>query len=72
MGRVLKWIGIVLGVIVVVLAVTVAVIYFVGQNKLGTGWAVTPDDVTIPPTRRASRAGTSCPLRVGLCGLPHP
>ncbi len=67
MGRVLKWIGIILGGIVVVLAVAVAVIYFVGQNKLGTGWAVTPDAVTIPTDAASIARGEHLAHSVSVC-----
>ena len=67
MGRVLKWIGIVVGVIVVVLAVAVAVVYFVGQNKLGNGWAVTPDAVTVPSDAAAVARGQHLAESVSPC-----
>ena len=71
MGRVLKWIGIVLGVIVVVLVVAVAVIYFIGQNKLGNGWTVTPDAVTIPTDAESIARGQHLAESVSPCWGCH-
>jgi mono/diheme cytochrome c family protein len=67
MGRVLKWIGIVLGVIVVVAAVAVAVVYFIGQNKLGNAWTVTPDAVTVPNDAAAITRGQHLAESVSPC-----
>ena len=46
--KVLRWIGYILGGLIVVLAFAVAVVYFVSAQKLGNGYEVTPDAIAIP------------------------
>ena len=46
--KVLKWIGYILGGIVVVLVVALGVFYFMSEQKLGNSYQVTPDPITIP------------------------
>jgi mono/diheme cytochrome c family protein len=46
--RVLKWIGYVLGGLVVILVIALGVFYFMSSQKLGNTFEVTPDPVTIP------------------------
>ena len=65
--RVLKWLGYILGGIVVLLLAAVAVIFFMSNTKLGTGYRVTPDAVTIPTDDAALAHGQHFVEGVSAC-----
>lgn len=46
--KILKWIGYILGGIVVILVIALGVFYFMSTQKLGNSFEVTPDAITIP------------------------
>lgn len=46
--KVLKWIGYILGGIVVIIVIALGVFYFMSTQKLGNSFETTPDAITIP------------------------
>lgn len=57
MKKILKWIGIVLGVLIVLLIVIVGILHFVGQSRLNTAPDVTVATVTVPSDEAAIERG---------------
>ena len=57
MKRALKWIGIVLGALIVLLVIVVGVLHFVGQGRLNTGPEITVATVEVPSDEAALERG---------------
>lgn len=67
MGKILRWIGIILGALVLVLLVAGGVIYFRGQSRLGNGHDVTPDSIAIPTDEAALARGEHIVTAISGC-----
>jgi mono/diheme cytochrome c family protein len=55
--RILKWIGYILGGIVVIIVIALAVFYFMSSQKLGHSFKITPDTVAIPTDEASIERG---------------
>lgn len=68
---ILKWVGYILGGLVVLLVVLIGVIFVMSNNKLGTGYAVTPAPVTVPADEAAVARGQHLVEHVSDCTGCH-
>lgn len=64
---ILKWVGYVLGGLLIVLVVLIGVIFVMSNNKLGTGYTVTPDPVVVPTDEAAVARGQHFVEGVSAC-----
>jgi len=71
MKRVLKWIGIVLGSLVVLVGLTAVILHFVGQSRLEAAPDVTTRPVTVPTDAAAIARGEHLANSVSLCAGCH-
>ena len=67
MRGVLKWLGYIAVALVVLIVVAAGAIYLVSQNKLGNGYDVTPDAVTVPTDAAAIARGEHIARYVADC-----
>ena len=71
MKRILKWIGIVLGVLIVLLLIVVVALYVVGGSKQHKVWEVEPEAVTIPTDAASVARGDHLAHTVAICVQCH-
>ena len=71
MKRVLKWIGIVIGSLVVLVGLTAVSLHFVGQSRLESAPEVTTRPVTVPTDAAAIAQGEHLAHNVSLCAGCH-
>lgn len=65
--KVLKWIGYILGGLIVVLAIALGIFYFISEQKLGNNYMITPDPITIPTDAASIEHGKHLVEAVGEC-----
>lgn len=72
MRRVLKWIGIVLGVLLLIVLAAGVVLYIVGRNNLNKTYNdVTAEAITLPTDEAALERGKHLAEAVSLCAECH-
>lgn len=69
--KVIKWIGYILGGLIVVLAIALGVFYFMSQQKLGNNFLITPDPLVIPTNVASIERGKHLADAVSLCSDCH-
>jgi mono/diheme cytochrome c family protein len=65
--RVLKWIGYILAGLVAVIVIALGVFYFMSEQKLGNGFEVTPDAVTVPTDEASIARGQHIVTAISEC-----
>lgn len=71
MKTVLKWLGYVVGVIVVLLVVAVGVVYALSASKFGKSYPTTVESVTVPTDSASLARGKHLVEAVGKCQICH-
>ena len=71
MKKVLKWIGIVLGSLVVLLVVAGAVLYILGSARLNKTYDIQPETIAIPTDEAAIARGRHLDEALTFCGGCH-
>lgn len=69
MKTILKWLGIVLGIIVILILIAVGLVYFQGQSKLNQTYAIQVENVAIPNDAASLERGKH--LATALCTGCH-
>lgn len=65
--KILRWIGYILGGLVLILALALGVFYFISTQKLGNGYVVTPDPITVPTDEASIARGKHFVEAIGEC-----
>lgn len=69
--KILRWIGYVLGGIIVVLAIALGLFYFISAQKLSNSFMMTPDPITIPTDAASLDHGRHLVEAVAECAGCH-
>lgn len=69
--KVLKWVGYILGAIVVVILIALVVAFFISNQKLSQGYMMTPDTVAIPTDEASIAHGKHLAEAVSPCVACH-
>ncbi|HEX3049340.1 MAG TPA: c-type cytochrome [Aggregatilineaceae bacterium] len=71
MRKILKWLGIILGVLVLLVLVLSTILYFVGKGKLDKTYEVKAQTLTIPTDETARERGQHLVEAVSICTECH-
>ncbi len=69
--KIIKWVGYILGGLVVVILIALGVFYFMSEQKLANAYLVTPDAVTVPTDEASIARGQHIVESMTACGGCH-